>query len=130
MKPVENGKKKKILIIDDEPQIVELLKMIMDVYGYEGREYLSAKNICDTVTRESPDLILLDIAMPEIDGYQACRNLKANPETASIPIIFISALGLSHDKKLAVDAGAEGFIIKPFDPRDVIAQIECLLSSK
>ncbi len=118
--------RKKILVLDDEEQIVFLLRTILNVYGYDCIEMFSPKEILPTISREKPDLILLDIAMPEIDGYEVCRNLKNSPETKGIPVVMITALALQQDKKTALEAGADGFILKPFDPRLVISEIERL----
>ena len=126
METKECDKKKLILIVDDEEQIVLLLKTILNVYGFDSISSLSPKGIVDFAAKENPDLIILDIAMPEIDGYQICRSVKSDERTQHIPIVMITALALAQDRKLALDSGADGFILKPFDPRDVIAEIERL----
>ncbi len=120
------GQRKKIFILDDEEPIILLLKTILNVYGYDGCESSSPQEALSRVLQEKPDLVILDIAMPEMDGYQVCRQLKANPETQKIPVVMITALALEQDRKMAMDAGADGFILKPFDPRDVVAEIQRL----
>ncbi|HNV72956.1 MAG TPA: response regulator [Candidatus Ozemobacteraceae bacterium] len=120
------GQRKKIFILDDEEPIILLLKTILNVYGYDGCESSSPQEAVARVIQEKPDLVILDIAMPEMDGYQVCRQLKANPETQKIPVVMITALALEQDRKMAMDAGADGFILKPFDPRDVVAEIQRL----
>lgn len=120
------GQRKKIFILDDEEPIILLLKTILNVYGYDGCESSSPQEALSRVIQEKPDLVILDIAMPEMDGYQVCRLLKANPETQKIPVVMITALALEQDRKMAMDAGADGFILKPFDPRDVVAEIQRL----
>lgn len=120
------GQRKKIFILDDEEPIILLLKTILNVYGYDGCESSTPQEALNRVIQEKPDLVILDIAMPEMDGYQVCRQLKANPETQRIPVVMITALALEQDRKMAMEAGADGFILKPFDPRDVVAEIQRL----
>ncbi len=117
---------KRILVVDDEEAIVLLLKTILNVYGYESLTAQTPQDGLSLAVKERPDAILLDIAMADLDGYEVCRQLKANPETATIPVIMISALALEQDRKQALVSGANGFILKPFDPKDVIAEIERL----
>ena len=120
--------KRKILIVDDEEPIILLLKTILNVYGYETGEVFVSKETFNKVETEKPDLIILDIAMPEMDGYEVCRKLKSHETYKQIPIIMITALTLEQDRKMALEAGANGFIFKPFDPKDVVREIERLLS--
>ncbi|MBF0502526.1 MAG: response regulator [Candidatus Riflebacteria bacterium] len=122
--------RKKILIVDDEEPIILLLKTILGVYGYDSCESLSPSATFSMVEAEKPDLVILDIAMPELDGYEVCRRLKQNEKMRHVPIVMITALALEQDRKIAMEAGADGFILKPFDPRDVIAEIERLTSGK
>jgi CheY-like chemotaxis protein len=119
--------KKKILLVDDEEAIIVLLKTILNVYGFETIETLSSRQTFDKIANEKPDLIVLDIAMPEMDGYEVCRRLKSRPETRSLPVLMITALSLEQDRKLAIEAGADGFIFKPFDPKNVVSEIKRLL---
>lgn len=128
METKPTGAKKKILIVDDEEPIILLLKTILGVYGYDSCDTHSPKSTFERVEREKPDLVILDIAMPELDGYEVCRQLKKNPASKHIPVVMITALALEQDRKMAMEAGADGFILKPFDPRDVIAEIERLTS--
>lgn len=121
---------KTILVIDDEEAIVLLLETILNIYGYRCISCFSPKKAMETAVSSKPDLIILDIAMPEIDGYEVCLNLKNNPETRQIPIIMVTALALIQDKKKGLECGADGFIFKPFDPMVVISEIERLLARK
>ena len=121
-----SGSRKKILIVDDEEPIILLLKTILTVYGYDSCELSSSQKTMGKVEQEKPDLVILDIAMPEMDGYQVCRMLKGNPSTSMIPVVMITALALEQDRKMAMESGADGFILKPFDPRDVVAEIQRL----
>ncbi|HOT26722.1 MAG TPA: response regulator [Candidatus Ozemobacteraceae bacterium] len=125
-----SGPRRRILIVDDEEQILLLLKTILNVYGYESIEVVSPKETFAKVKAEQPDLVILDIAMPEMDGYQVCKLIKSDPASKNIPVVMITALALEQDRKCALEAGADGFILKPFDPRDVIAEIEKLCGGR
>lgn len=115
-----------VLVVDDEEQILLLLKTILSVYGFTAHECPHAWEAVAHAKELRPDVIILDVAMPDIDGYEVCRQLKAQPETASIPVVMITALALDQDKRMAIEAGADCFILKPFDPRHVISEIERL----
>jgi len=119
----------KILIVDDTTANIEILYKILhgeyDVYfAKNGRDGIKV------VQRELPDLILLDIMMPEMDGYQVCSQLKADPETASIPVIFITAMGSEEDETKGLDCGAIDYLTKPISPPIVRARIRNHLELK
>lgn len=114
---------KDILIVDDNPDNLRILSSILLGWGCKVRKALSgqmALKICETV---SPDLILLDIMMPEMDGYAVCQQLKALPHTANVPVIFISALNEAIDKVKAFDVGGVDYISKPFQVEEVLIRI-------
>ncbi len=119
---------KTILVIDDEEAIVLLLETILGIYGCRCVSCHSPRKAMETAKNTRPDLIILDIAMPEIDGYEVCLGLKKDPETKQIPIVMVTALALIQDKKKGLECGADGFIFKPFDPMVVINEIERLLA--
>ncbi len=114
-----NGKKPTILIVDDVEINVELLKEIVESIGYHAITATSVKAAVDNFECEVPQMILLDIIMPEVDGYQFCEMLKENPVTRNIPVIFISAANAKADMRKAYEMGGVGFISKPFDYVDV-----------
>lgn len=124
---MENISQKTILVIDDEEAIVLLLETILGIYGYRCVSCSSPKEAVVMARDLKPDLIILDIAMPEIDGYEICVSLKNAPATKNIPVIMVTALALIQDKKKGFECGADGFIFKPFDPMVVINEIERLL---
>ncbi len=124
---MENISQKTILVIDDEEAIVLLLETILSIYGYRCVSCSSPKEAMIKARDVKPDLIILDIAMPEIDGYEVCVSLKSEPATKNIPVIMVTALALIQDKKKGLECGADGFIFKPFDPMVVINEIERLL---
>jgi two-component system sensor histidine kinase ChiS len=117
-----------ILLVDDNPTNLQLLFETLDGRGYK---LLIAKdgNAALSITRKAcPNLILLDIMMPEIDGYEVCRQLKADPATAEIPVIFLSALTDTKDKVQGLDLGAVDYVTKPFQPDEVIARVNTHLT--
>jgi DNA-binding response OmpR family regulator len=119
--------KGKILVVDDEVYIVHILEFSLRMEGYEVATALDGEQAIEKVASERPDLIVLDIMMPKLDGYDACRRLKANPETNHIPVILLSAKGRNVDQKMGIDAGADDYITKPFSPRKLVEKINTML---
>ncbi len=121
-------KKGKILVVDDEVNITQILEFS---FGCEGFDVITAQNgeeAVEKARREQPDLVILDIMMPKIDGYEACRILKANPLTKNIPVVLLTAKGRDIDKRLGMEVGATDYIVKPFSPAKLIERIHRLLS--
>ncbi|MBD2543953.1 sensor histidine kinase [Planktothricoides raciborskii] len=113
-----------ILIVDDHVENLQILFSMLTDYGYEVRRVLNGIQALNVVKSEPPDLILLDILMPEMDGYEVCRYLKAEASTASIPVIFLTALDDEVDKLKAFEVGGIDYITKPFHMKEVMARIE------
>ena len=116
--------KKEILIVDDTPDNLRLLSAILSKRDYVVRKALDSRQAISSVKADAPDLILLDIKMPEVDGYETCIALKADPEFSAIPIIFISALDDAVDKVKAFSVGGADYVSKPFQEAEVLARIE------
>jgi len=122
-----NQMKLKILVVDDEKDIVDILKYNLErenefevIPAYNGKDALElAANI--------PDLIILDIMMPELNGYEVCKKLKSNPETSGIPVIFLTAKENEIDEIIGLEIGADDYISKPISPRKVIARIKSVI---
>jgi DNA-binding response OmpR family regulator len=121
-------KKGKILVVDDEVNITQILEFSIGSEGYEVITALNGEEAVDKARREQPDLIILDIMMPKIDGYEACRILKANPLTKNIPVVLLTAKGRDIDKRLGFEVGATDYIVKPFSPNKLVDRIHSLLS--
>ncbi len=119
-----NPPKGDILIVDDTPDNLRVLSAMLTNRGFEVRKALNGQRAIISVQSEPPDLILLDIKMPEMDGYEVCRKLKADPQTCEVPIIFISALDDALDKVRAFAAGGVDYVTKPFQEAEVLARIE------
>ncbi len=116
--------KGKILVVDDEVYILHILEFSL---GAEGFQVITANNgelAVEKAILEQPDLIVLDVMMPVLDGYETCRRLKRQAETKEIPVILLTAKGRDADKRLGYEVGAIDYIIKPFSPSRLIGRIE------
>lgn len=113
-----------ILVVDDQPDNVRALSKILQSRGYQVRQATSGQVALRTANSQPPDLILLDIRMPQMDGYAVCAALKQSPQTREIPVIFLSALGDVSDKVRAFDMGGVDYITKPFQIGEVLARID------
>ena len=112
-----------ILVVDDTPDNVRLLSTILTEEGYQVRKALNGQRALATVQEFPPTLILLDVMMPDMNGYEVCEKLKASPQTASIPVIFLSALDHVLDKVKAFEVGGVDYITKPFQDREVLVRV-------
>jgi serine phosphatase RsbU (regulator of sigma subunit) len=117
-----------ILIVDDTPANLRLVSKLLRENGYQVRAVANGPRALATVAAHPPDLILLDIRMPGMDGYEVCARLKANPQTADIPVIFLSALAEIQDKVKAFETGGIDYIPKPFQLEEVLARVGTHLS--
>jgi PleD family two-component response regulator len=112
-----------ILIVDDTPENLRVLGDMLDHKGYEVRIATNGPQALENAASSPPDLILLDILMPGMDGYEVCRRLKENAELQHIPVVFISALTLPDQKIRAFREGASDFVVKPFQAEEVVARV-------
>jgi len=128
----ENGGDQKfsVLIVDDNLENLRLLARFLSDEGYRVRVSSNGKHALFTVAKQLPDLILLDIMMPEMDGYEVCRHLKGDERSKHIPILFISALDETIDKVKAFDIGGVDYITKPFQPQEVLARVKTHIALK
>jgi len=124
------SEKSRILLIDDHKTVFRLLEAIVRIKGYTLLYAESGQQGIVMARQEQPDLILLDVMMPDIDGFKVCQYLKENEETKEIPIMFLTARGADGDLEAGRKAGADGFMTKPFQAMEVLKQIERLLPEK
>lgn len=117
-----------ILVVDDNHDNLRLLTGLLNDHHYKVRLATNGKRALATIRKEAPDLVLLDIMMPEMDGFKVCRQLKEDEQTADIPIIFISALNEISNKTEAFSVGGVDYITKPFKSQEVLARIETHLT--
>jgi putative two-component system response regulator len=122
------NEQKRILLIDDHQTVFRLLEAIVRIKGYKLLYAESGQQGIVAARQEQPDLILLDVMMPDIDGFKVCQYLKENDDTKHIPIMFLTARGADGDLEIGRKAGADGFMTKPFQTIEVLKQIEKLLS--
>nr|MBC8233100.1 response regulator [bacterium] len=119
-----NIKESNILVVDDNPENLKTLVSMLTEKGYRVRPAISGQLALKAARQETPDLILLDIRMPYMDGYEICERLKADEQTREAPVIFISILDEIQDKVKGFGVGGVDYIIKPFQPEEVLARIE------
>jgi PleD family two-component response regulator len=117
-----------LLLVDDTPNNLRLLSAMLTEQGYEVRRVVNGQMALKTAQANPPDLILLDIKMPDMNGYEVCQRLKIDPVTQDIPVIFISALDEVLDKVKAFAVGGVDYITKPFSEEEVFARVENILT--
>ncbi|MCP4416379.1 MAG: response regulator [Chloroflexi bacterium] len=125
---VETNEKGSILAVDDLPMNLKILTSTLENAGYKILVANSGDRALSQIEHHPPDLILLDILMPGIDGFETCRHLKANPNTANIPVIFMTALTDINSKTKGFEAGAVDYITKPFQLTEMLARIKTHLT--
>lgn len=118
---------KKVLIVDDEPSIIVPLQFLMDQNGYETSVAFSGEEAMETVAASHPNLILLDIMLPIIDGFEVCQRVRENPEWNDIRIILLTAMGSEANIAKGLALGADAYITKPFSNSEVIAKVKELI---
>ena len=114
----------KILVVDDDLNICELLKLYLENDGYVVYTANDGKQAVDMFKNKTPDLILLDIMLPKMDGWQVCREIR---KTSGVPIIMLTAKGETFDKVLGLELGADDYVVKPFDTKEVMARVKAVL---
>jgi phosphate regulon transcriptional regulator PhoB len=119
--------KKKILVVDDEKDILELLEYNLEKEGYEVFKAITGEEALELVKRKNPDLIILDLMLPDVDGLEVCKILKRDMRTDSIPIIMLTAKGEESDIIVGLELGADDYITKPFSPKALIARVKAVL---
>ena len=116
--------KKTILVVDDEEITTELAKKFLQRHGFEVICAYDGETALDMAISQNPDLILLDVMLPKLDGYEVCRRLKSKKDFKNVPILMFTAKGLSRDIQEGEEAGADEYIIKPFSGKDLVATIK------
>lgn len=118
----------KILIAEDERDIRDLVAFTLRFAGYEVFAAANGEEAVEMAPRVNPDLILMDVRMPRMTGYEACRILKLNPDLKDIPVVFLSAKGQENEIQQGLDAGAEQYLLKPFAPDQLTAHVKAILA--
>ncbi len=120
--------KKKILIVEDEPELVRLISFHMSIAGYEVLSADDGIEALEMCRNNKPDLIILDIMLPRIDGWEVCRRLKQDRRMSNVPIIILSALSEVSDKLKGFDLGSDDYVTKPFSPRELVVRVKRVLA--
>lgn len=118
----------KILIAEDEPDIRDLVKFTLTFAGYHVIAVTNGAEALEAARIEKPDLVLMDVRMPRMTGYEACAAMKADPTLKHIPVVFLSAKGQESEIQVGMDAGAEDYLLKPFAPMELSARVGELLA--
>ena len=118
------SEKQKILVVDDDQHIAELISLYLMKDGYDTQEVYDGKKALEAVTTYQPNLILLDLMLPGMDGYQVCAEVR---KTSKVPIIMLTAKGETFDKVLGLELGADDYIVKPFDAKELVARVKAVL---
>jgi class 3 adenylate cyclase/CheY-like chemotaxis protein len=120
----------KILVVDDTPRNVKLLADLLAVKGYDVVTALSGREALVRVEADQPDLVLLDVVMPEMSGYEVCHKIRENPATAMLPVIMVTALDPGEERVKGIEAGADDFLTKPINQAELLARVKSLLRIK
>jgi two-component system alkaline phosphatase synthesis response regulator PhoP len=124
---VNRGPRQKVLIIEDDADIRELIKFNLEQEGYAVEEAATGVEGLERIKRRQPDLVLLDLMLPGMPGLEICRVLRGAKETASLPILIVTAKGTEVDKVLGLEMGADDYVVKPFSPRELLARVKAVL---
>lgn len=120
----------KILTVDDEPDVLELIRYHLAKAGYDVSLAMTGRHALERINEDKPDLVLLDLMLPDIDGFGVCELLRRNPETANLPIIIVSAWGTPDSRTLGLELGALDYITKPFSPKELLYRVGRLLAQR
>jgi DNA-binding response OmpR family regulator len=120
----------KVLVVDDEVYILHILDFSLGAEGFDVITAADGEQALSRARSERPDLIVMDIMMPRLDGYETCQRLKTDPATKDIPILLLSARGREEDRKRGMEAGASDYMTKPFSPNKLIARVTEMLGIK
>ncbi len=127
MKDTSVGDNKKLLLIDDDPNLILLVKDYLEFRGYTVVTAENGRAALEALEDLTPDMIICDVMMPEMDGYSFVKNVRENPQTSWIPVLFLSAKGQSQDRVKGLSTGADVYMVKPFEPEELVAQVESSL---
>ncbi|HSZ24020.1 MAG TPA: response regulator [Candidatus Sulfotelmatobacter sp.] len=123
----QRGLRYRVLIVEDDADIRELIRYNLSQEGFVVEEAADGTQALEKVKRRVPDLLLLDLMLPGMPGLQVCRQMRAERETAHLPILIVTAKGTEVDKVLGLEMGADDYVVKPFSPRELVARVKALL---
>lgn len=117
-----------ILLADDDPDILQLMRWRLERAGHQVLDTASGQQVVELAQQHRPQLVLMDVMMPELDGYQACQQLRAHPDLGGIPVVLLSARAAESDRRRGLEAGASEYLVKPFGLPQLLTLIEQLLA--
>jgi DNA-binding NarL/FixJ family response regulator len=126
-KDMSAGEPKQLLLIDDDPNLILLVKDYLEFRGYQVVTAENGQEALDVLQKETPDMIICDVMMPQMDGYSFVEHVRKDPRTSWIPVLFLSAKGQSQDRVKGLNTGADVYMVKPFEPEELVAQVESSL---
>ena len=115
---------KRVLLVDDEPVLRSVVRQFLEFSGYEVVEAADGRHALDLAKERTPDIVLTDLLMPHIDGLDLCRRLRAHDSTRAVPVIFVTARNADDAQRMEMERVGNGFIMKPFEPDDLLKQID------
>ncbi|ELS03771.1 response regulator containing a CheY-like receiver domain and an HTH DNA-binding domain [Xenococcus sp. PCC 7305] len=127
MKDSSQKDNKKLLLIDDDPNLILLVKDYLEFRGYNVVTAENGREALEVLDQNIPDMIICDVMMPEMDGYSLVQHIRQEPQTNTIPVLFLSAKGQSQDRVKGLNEGADVYMVKPFEPEELVAQVESSL---
>jgi len=127
MKEASVGDHKRLLLIDDDPNLILLVKDYLEFRGYEVVTAENGREALEILEQDVPDMIICDVMMPEMDGYSLVKHVREDSRTSWIPVLFLSAKGQSQDRVKGLNTGADVYMVKPFEPEELVAQVESSL---
>ncbi len=116
-----------VFVVDDEPDILELVSLHLEKASFKTKGFLSASELFGSIEKNQPDLIILDLMLPDMDGLEVCKSIKKNQKLASVPIIILTAKGEEADKIVGLELGADDYVTKPFSPKELVARVKAVL---
>jgi two-component system phosphate regulon response regulator PhoB/two-component system alkaline phosphatase synthesis response regulator PhoP len=116
-----------VVIIDDEPDIVELVSLHLEKSGFKAKGFLNGEDFFNFIDINIPDLILLDLMLPDVDGFEICKYLRKDDRFTNVPIIMLTAKSEEIDKILGLELGADDYVTKPFSPKELVARVKAVL---
>lgn len=128
--PQSNGPPARVLVADDNPQGAELIEAFLDDTGWDVRLAADGNETLRAVEEWQPDVVLLDVMMPKLSGFEVCKRIKANAATRKIPVLMITALDQASDVERAVEVGTNDFLTKPINQEDLVHRVRALLLSR
>jgi DNA-binding response OmpR family regulator len=125
--PIKSGTTKLIAVVDDEPDIVELVTLHLQKAGYRVKSFEDGEGLFKFLKTTLPDMVILDLMLPDADGNEICRYLKQEEKYSNIPVIMLTAKSEEMDKILGLELGADDYVTKPFSPRELVARVKAVL---